>query len=155
MAQLTSLEEKLLDLMQDCFPASDTPYQELADRLGLPEEKVIEIVQDLKKRGVIRRIGAILDARKMGYYSTLCACRVPDSDLENVAATINALPGVTHNYQRRHHYNLWFTLSVPSAGEATLELQQLKEQTGVEIISMPAVRRYKIDARFKMGDDYD
>ncbi|MGI6435198.1 MAG: Lrp/AsnC family transcriptional regulator [Syntrophomonadaceae bacterium] len=155
MNQFTPIEKELLDLLQNRFPLIATPYQELAEELGLSEEEVIEKVQALRQQGVIRRIGAILDAGKMGYYSTLCACQVPTEHLEAVAAIINALPGVTHNYQRQHRYNLWFTLSAPSSEAVVRELRQLEQQTGVKIVSMPATRNYKIDARFKMGDDYD
>lgn len=155
MSRLTQTEKELLDLLQNSFPLTAAPYHDLAEELGLSEDEVIQKVQALKQRGVIRRIGAILDAGKMGYYSTLCACRVPAQQLEEVAAIINALPGVTHNYQRQHRYNLWFTLTVPSTEDAVQVLRQVEQQTGVKIVPMPATRLYKIDARFKMGDDYE
>lgn len=155
MSRLTPLEKKLLDLLQDDFPLAAAPYREMAEGLGLPEDEVIARVQAFRRQGLIRRIGGILDAGKLGYYSTLCACRVPVHRLDAVAAVINALPGVTHNYQRQHHYNLWFTLSAASEGAAAEVLRQVEGQTGIEIVSMPATRRYKIDARFKIGDDYD
>ncbi len=155
MSQRSPLEKKLLDLLQNSFPFTARPYREIALELGLSEDEVIERVQALQEQGVIRRIGAILDAGKLGYYSTLCACQVPEDRLEKVAALINELPGVTHNYQRWHRYNLWFTLSAPSEENAKLQLHQLEEKTGLKMVSMPALRRYKIDARFQMGDNND
>ena len=56
-----------------------------------------------------------MDSRKIGFYSTLCAVQVPEDKIEAVAAVINQLPGVTHNYLRDHDYNIWFTLTDPHA----------------------------------------
>ena len=155
MGSLTVLDKKLLDILQNRFPLSATPFQDLAEELGLAEEEVVENVRHLIEEGVIRRIGAIIDARTIGYHSTLCACQVPPGELEAVAAAVSALKGVTHNYQRDHRYNLWFTLSAPSAQASEQLLTELEEQTGVKMVAMPATRLYKIDARFEMSDDVD
>jgi DNA-binding Lrp family transcriptional regulator len=51
---------------------------------------------------------------------------------------------VSHNYARRHEYNLWFTLSVP--GEQSLEVAvQLLAQSAqaIETLDLPAVRVFK------------
>jgi hypothetical protein len=70
-----------------------------------------------------------------------------------VATAVGALAGVTHNYQRDHEYNLWFTLTASSAEAVNRLLQHLQQQTGATMVSMPAVSLYKIDARFEMSDD--
>lgn len=155
MKELEQLDRKILDLLQNRFPISATPYLEMAQELGLTEDEVISRVRILKQQGMVRRIGAVLDARMMGYQSTLCACQVELYDLEQVAATVSALPGVTHNYQRDHRYNLWFTLTAPSAQVLAQLLQDLQQRTGVKIVTMPAISLYKIDARFEMSDKND
>ena len=149
------MQKKLLDMLQTGFPISETPFLDLAVELGVTEEEVIDNVRNLLEQGVIRRIGAIIDARRIGYYSTLCACQVPPEDLETVAQAVGALPAVTHNYSRDHRYNLWFTLSAPSKQAAQQLLTKLEEQTGVKMVSMPATRLFKIDARFEMSGHVD
>ena len=37
--------------------------------------------------------------------------------LEKVAQHINMHPGVSHNYEREHQFNLWFTLAVPPGSD--------------------------------------
>lgn len=155
MKELGRLDRQLLDLLQNRFPIKATPYLEMAQELGVSEDEVISRVHYLKQQGIVRRIGAVLDARMMGYHSTLVACQVEPHDLEQVAAAVSALPGVTHNYQRDHRYNLWFTLTAPSAKELTQLLQDLEQQTKVKMVAMPAARLYKIDARFEMSDSND
>ena len=155
MSRLTDVQKQLLDMLQNRFPLSETPFLHLADELAVTEGEVIYNMRLLLEQGVIRRIGAIINARKIGYYSTLCACQVPPQDLEAVAKAVSALPAVTHNYSRDHRYNLWFTLSAPSEEAARQLLTALEEQTGVKMVSMPALRMYKIDARFEMSDQVE
>jgi DNA-binding Lrp family transcriptional regulator len=75
--------------------------------------------------------------------------------LEEVAARISAHPGVSHNYARPHHYNLWFTLAVPPGKEVAEEIRRLARQTGVDDwLDLPALRVFKLRTHFKLdGDD--
>jgi DNA-binding Lrp family transcriptional regulator len=83
--------------------------------------------------------------------STLCAARVPENKIDLFVQTVNANKGVTHNYRRDHEYNIWFTVSMPTASELESFLKDIKEKTGVtDILDMRAVRRFKIDASFEM-----
>jgi DNA-binding Lrp family transcriptional regulator len=98
---------------------------------------------------VLRRIGATFNSRALGFVSTLCAARVPAERLASFTAVVNASPFVTHNYRRDHEYNVWFTVIAPSAVARENFLREVKEQTGVtDILDLPAVRTFKIDARF-------
>ena len=36
---------------------------------------------------------------------------VPPDRLQVVADVVSAHPGVNHNYEREHHYNLWFVIT--------------------------------------------
>ena len=42
---------------------------------------------------------------------------IDNSKLEQVALIINKHPGVSHNYERKHQFNLWFTLAVPPGSD--------------------------------------
>ena len=65
--------------------------------------------------GRISRIGAVLRPGCFGA-STLVAMAVPAARLAEVAGLVNAFPGVNHNYQREHAYNLWFVLTAGDSG---------------------------------------
>ena len=81
---------------------------------------------DSKEEGIIRRIGAVFDLRRLGFASTLCAARVPEDQDQGIRGKIvNACPGVTHNYRRDDQYNIWFTLIAP--GEEELAAETLAE----------------------------
>ena len=57
---------QLLSAVQDGFPITPRPFFDLGRALGLPEAEVIERLAGLQKEGLVRRIGPILDLRKLG-----------------------------------------------------------------------------------------
>jgi len=72
--------------------------------------------------------------------------------LAEVAAQVSAHPGVSHNYARPHHYNLWFTLAVPPGRQVEAEVHRLARQTGVDDwLNLPALRVFKIRTHFGLG----
>ena len=88
---------------------------------------------------------------KVGFVSTLCAARVPEDAIDHFAAVVNRYNGVTHNYQRDHEVNIWFTFIAPSMAEIEANLEQIARETGVgEILNMPATRVFKIKAKFDL-----
>lgn len=152
MIELNPLDRKILNLLQQEFPIDTEPYRVMAEKLQCSEQEILARIQLLKDNGVIRRLGAVLDARNMGFYSTLCACQVPGDRVEEVAGLINKEPGVTHNYLRDYPYNIWFTLTAPSADEAGVIIKRLEADSGFKIISMPATKVFKIKVSFEMSD---
>jgi DNA-binding Lrp family transcriptional regulator len=147
---LDSIDRQILNLLQNDFPVAAQPFKIMAERMGISEGEVLSRIGSMKSAGLIRRIGGIMDTRSLGYYSTLCTAMVPDSRVDEAAEAINRLPGVTHNYLRDHDYNLWFTLTVPTREEADRILTELESELGVEIVSMPAEKVFKIRVNFDM-----
>ncbi len=153
--QITDLDKKILNILQEDFPVSTRPYKSIAQKLDITEDELLQRTAMMKENGIIRRIGGVINSRKMGYYSTLCACRVPENKIEQVALIINKEKGVTHNYVRDNYYNLWFTLTAPSYDDAVQIIKNIQSAAGVKIISMPAKNIYKLKVTFEMGDKSD
>ncbi len=145
---MDSLDRAILNEIQSHFPIVARPYAEVGARLGLSEAEVLRRVQRLCEAGVIRRIGANFTSRRLGYTSTLCAAHVSPAELERFVEVVNRYPGVTHNYLRRHHYNVWFTLIAPSASRLEEILAEISRESGVEILSLPAQEVFKIKVDF-------
>lgn len=150
--QMDSLDRQLLDIVQTAFPLVPRPYAALGEQLGIGEQDAFDRVQSLKKRGIIRRLGANFQSAKIGFVSTLCAAKVPQDRLDSFTATVNACPGVTHNYLREHSYNVWFTLISPSRDDEAATLAQISRKTGIDILNLPATRLYKIRVDFRMQE---
>ncbi|MGN0058872.1 MAG: hypothetical protein ACI362_00105 [Coriobacteriales bacterium] len=143
------VKETVLGTIQSGFPIAPDPYGALAEQLGFARDEVEEALLDLREEGLVRRIGASFDSKRLGYSSTLCALAVPPERADEVAKIINAYPGVTHNYLRENRYNIWFTLITRSAEDRTRILGQIVEKSGCDdLLDMPATKMYKIRVDF-------
>jgi DNA-binding Lrp family transcriptional regulator len=148
---LDEMDRMILNEIQSHFPIEPRPYQILADKLGGSEKEIMQRVQSLKDREIIRRIGANCNSRKLGYTSTLCAAKVPPEQETRFVEVVNSYPGVTHNYRRDHDYNIWFTLIAPTTEHIENILHEITELTRVsEVISLPAERLFKIQVDFEV-----
>ena len=151
---LDDADRRILTAIQADLPVAQRPFDSLAERLGLEAGDVVGRVARLVSAGLVRRIGPIFDSRRLGYVSTLVAARVPPARLADAAARASALPGVTHSYERRHAWNLWFTLTARSEGEIDAALDALRHETGLpDIRSLPALAVYKIRVRFDLAGE--
>ena len=148
---MDEVDKKILNILQTRFPVVPEPFDAVGAELGIPGDEVLERVKRLKESGVIRRIGAVFDSRKLGYTSTLCAARVPEDQVRSFVEVVNGYPGVTHNYRRSHEYNIWFTFIAPNPDALEKALAEIRQRTGItDILDMPAVKTYKINATFEL-----
>lgn len=148
--ELDAVDRALLDLIQADFPIAPEPYAILAQKTGISADEAYERIRKMRKSGFVRRLGANFQSSRLGFVSTLCAASVPEKRKDAFVALINAQPGVTHNYERKHHFNIWFTLISPSREKARETLEKLEHETDLEIMDLPATRLYKIRVDFPM-----
>ena len=152
--QMDETDKKLLNDIQWVFPLVDRPYAEIAAKHGLSEDEVMRRVSVLKGLGLIRQINAIFDTRRLGYKSALIAFAVKPDKLDAVADRINEHPGVSHNYERNHEYNMWFTLAVPPGEEMKDELDRMAALDGVvKYRLLPTLKMYKIGVKLDMVNE--
>jgi DNA-binding Lrp family transcriptional regulator len=148
---LDNIDKQILNDIQWSFPLVERPFLELAKKYNLKEEEVIKRIQNLKDIGVVRQISAIFDTRKLGYKSALVAFSVDNHKIEYVADEINKHPGVSHNYERNHEYNLWFTLAIPPGGDMKRVLEEMASLDGVlKYRVLPTLKMYKIGVKLDM-----
>lgn len=153
VSKLDEIDRKLLQLAQDEFPITKRPWAALGSKLKITEEEVILRLKKLHREEIIRKIGPILDARKLGLCaSTLIAMKVPEEKMEHVVNIVNEYKNVSHNYLREHEYNLWFTITTSSEEEIKRIMEEIKRKTGIpdtDVLDLPTSRRFKIDVRFQ------
>jgi DNA-binding Lrp family transcriptional regulator len=151
-AAMDDVDKRILNEIQSDFPITARPYAELGRRIHLTESEVMTRVKELKRKGIIRRIGGNFQSRRLNFTSTLCAAKVPHEKIEAFVDKVNRYPGVTHNYLRSHAYNVWFTFIAPDMGEIERALEEIAEETGVrEILNLPAVKTFKIKVDFEVA----
>jgi DNA-binding Lrp family transcriptional regulator len=79
--------------------------------------------------------------------------RVPEERIEAVAAVINQYSNISHNYEREHEYNIWFTLVTKSMQESTQTLEEILQKTGLnqnDVLNLPTSQRFKINVNFQL-----
>jgi len=155
---LDDTDKQLLNLMQGRFPLVERPFAAVAEAAGLPEPEVLQRVERLLDKRIIREITPIFDTRALGYQSMLVAAKVDPAYPHRAAQVINAHPGVTHNYLRNHEFNLWFTIAVEPDSRLGLQgtLDVIAERTGAESIrQLPTIKLFKIrmDLEMEKGTD--
>lgn len=148
MSEMSILEQKVLKELQKGIEPVPHPYRTIAEKLDCTEEDVIKVLDDLMQRGLVRKYGAIIAPKKLGYVSTLAAMHVPDKRTEEVSQLINSFHGVTHNYLRDGEPNLWFTMIEKDDADLDKNMSQITDRTGLKVIKLPARRTYKIGVKF-------
>ena len=147
--QFSAIEKQLIDGWQRGFPLVKRPYAEIAEKLGISEQKVIELLEALKQRGVLSRAGAVVRPNTAGA-STLVAMQVEPERLDEVAATVSAEASVNHNYEREHELNLWFVVTEKNAEQLQSTLERIEAKTGCRAIDLPLQQAYHIDLGFAL-----
>ena len=144
-----ALEFRLLNEFQRDFPLCPAPFAELAARLGVGEKTVLSGLEKLRREGKISRVGAVFAPKRIGA-STLAAMAVPAEQLAAVAAAVNRFPEVNHNYEREHHYNLWFVVTAASEGRLQATLGAIEKAAGYPLLPLPLLEEFHIDLGFPL-----
>jgi len=144
-----ALDARLLNDWQQQFPLCPQPFDEVAASLGCAPFTVLERLQALLAHGSVSRIGGIWNPGAGGA-ALLCAMAVAPQRLEAVAALVSAHPGVNHNYEREHVYNLWFVLTGADAAAVDLAVQRLEQRSDLTVLRLPMQRAYRINLGFDL-----
>ncbi|MEA3223937.1 MAG: AsnC family transcriptional regulator [Thermodesulfobacteriota bacterium] len=148
--KMDNIDKKILNIINKEFPVEERPYKKIARTLGITEEEVIRRVSVLKQKGIIRRIGGIIDPKAIGWYSILCAADIAPERIEEFARVVNSFVEVTHNYVRSGSPNCWFTIIAPSKTRASEIISEIKDRLSINIVELHARRIFKIDVGFNL-----
>ena len=154
LSSIDESDKELLNEIQWTFPLVTRPFDAIAKKFNTPPEDIKSRLNQLKEIGVLRQLSAIFDTRKLGYTSSLVAMEIESDKLDYVASKINLHPGVSHNYEREHQFNLWFTLAVPPGADLKAELEKFNVLKGIKKVRMlPTLQLFKIGVKLDMVDD--
>lgn len=146
---MTELELHLLNDFQRDFPLVPAPFGVIAGRLGASEAQVLAMLSGLQARGMVSRVGAVLRPHCIGS-STLAAMAVPVAELEEVARLVSGYAEVNHNYEREHHFNLWFVVTAADEARVHAVLAEIESRSGYPALHLPMLEDYHIDLGFDL-----
>lgn len=147
MPELDSIDRRLIDELQGGFPICAEPYAEVASRLGIAEAELLARLERLLAERVLTRFGPMYQIERMGGAFTLAALAVPEARYEAVAALVNALPQVAHNYRREHALNMWFVLATETPAGIGEAIARIERETGLRVRNFPKEREYFVEMK--------
>ncbi len=151
---LDPMDTLLLQRQHGDLPLSERPFAEVGAELGLTEGAVIERLRALLAQGLLTRFGPLFQIERAGGQFVLAAMTVPEARFEAVAAQVNALPEVAHNYRRNHALNMWFVVAAESPAAVAEAIARIEAETGLPVLAFPKEREYFVELRLPLGAEH-
>lgn len=130
---LSALDKNVIRALQGDFPLVPEPYKELAARAGVTEDVFLARVRELSEKKMIRKMGAVLRHREIGFAANaLCAWEVPADRLDDVAKSMAASPSISHCYDRNTAPGWPYNLYTMIHGHSRAECESIADQLGKE-----------------------
>lgn len=124
--QISDIERRILAVLQEGFPRSQTPYKDVAECVGIETKQLLAILENWKREGKLRRIGAIVDHFKVGIPGGgMVAWRVDPERVEQVGTKLAGFKEVTHAYERKITENWPFNIYTMVHGADIQEVEQI------------------------------
>lgn len=138
---LTDLDKKIIMELQAGLPLASRPFRELAQRLGISEAELLARVQALQQNGFMRRIGAALRHRRVGFKANaMIVWDIPEEIINEVGEQMAKLPEVTHCYQRLSLPQWPYNFYTMVHGHSQEECQQIADK----ISAIAGVTNYRL-----------
>ena len=147
---MDEFDNAIVNCLQGGFPLVARPFAAVAADLGLAEENLIARVRKLLEERVLTRFGPMVQIERMGGAFSLAAMRVPSDDFDRVAAIVNAVPEVAHNYEREHEYNMWFVVATEKPEGITRAIARIERETGLPVLNLPKLREYFVELKLRV-----
>jgi len=147
--ELTDEEREVLRESQWDMPVVAEPFAGAAEKAGVSVERLLEVLEGLKRKGMLRRVAAVLFHRRMGYRANgMGVWKVPDERLEEVGPIMASFRSVSHCYLRPTYedwpYNLFSMVHGQTKEECEEILDAIAEETGIfERTSLYSTKEYK------------
>jgi len=123
---ISDIERRILAVLQGGFPRSQTPYKDMAKLVGIDTKRLLAVLDNWKREGKLRRIGAIVDHFKVGLSAgAMVAWRVEPERIEQVGTTLAGFKEVTHAYERKIAENWPYNLYTMVHGADIQEVEQI------------------------------
>ena len=145
---MDDLDRRLINRLQHGLPLVRRPWEALAEELGTESTELRARLQALLDDGTLTRFGPMFDIDRLGGAFTLAALSVPEERFDEVAAILDGLPEVAHNYRREHQWNMWFVLGCATPEGIAATIERIEELTGLPVLNLPKEETYHVGLHF-------
>ncbi len=135
--ELCPSERRVAGAIDGDIPLTSDPFGAIARETGLSRDQVLESMRSLRRKGVLRRVAAVLHHRRSGYTANgMLVCRVPEPELERLGCRLAELESVSHCYRRRSYpgwpYNLYAMIHAGSREEVERMVGVFTAEAGID-----------------------
>jgi len=131
------LDMAVIRALQGSMPVVSEPYAPAAAQLGMAQERLLEHLERMQERRLLRRVAAILFHRRAGFSANgMGVWKVPDRQIMEIGPRMAAFRGISHCYQRPTYqdwpYSVFTMAHGRSKGECDAILDSIARETGIE-----------------------
>ena len=123
--------------LQGDMPIVPEPYAPAASSLGMAQKAMLNHLEGMRERRLLRRVAAILYHRRAGFSANgMGVWRVPDERIAELGPRMAAFRGISHCYQRPTYEDWPYSIFTMAHGRSKEEcdaiLDAIAADTGVE-----------------------
>jgi siroheme decarboxylase len=130
------LDKDVIRATQGDMPVISEPYAPAAARLGMGTAALLEHMQGMRERGLLRRVAAILYHRRAGFSANgMGVWKVSPEQISELGPRMASFRGISHCYERPTYedwpYSVFTMAHGRSKEECDAVLDAIAEQTGI------------------------
>jgi DNA-binding Lrp family transcriptional regulator len=122
--------------LQGDLPVASEPYAPAARALGIPQPELLEHLEGMRERRLLRRVAAILFHRRAGFSANgMGVWKVPEAQILETGKRMASFRGISHCYERPTYpdwpYSVFTMAHGRSKDECDAILDAIAEDTGI------------------------
>jgi siroheme decarboxylase len=130
------LDIAVIRATQGDMAVTEEPYAAPAAELGMTQERLLEHLQGMQERRLLRRVAAILFHRRAGFSANgMGVWKVPEERIMDLGPRMAAFRGISHCYQRPTYrdwpYSIFTMAHGRSKDECDAILDSIASETGI------------------------
>ncbi|WP_342366607.1 Lrp/AsnC family transcriptional regulator [Clostridium aminobutyricum] len=99
---MDELDKSIIRCIQTELPITQKPYQFIADQLEIDETELLKRIEIMLEKGIIRRIGAVLNHRNVGFQANaMVVWAIPEDQVQESGKKLILHSEISHCYQRK------------------------------------------------------
>lgn len=137
----SSLDISIIRKIQEDLPLVSEPYKEIAEELQITESELINKIKEFCNKGIIRRFGATLNHRSIGFKANaMVVWKVPEERIQEVSEIMVLFSQISHCYQRPTFLGWPYNVFTMVHGESKEECEKIIKH----IVSASGINEYNI-----------
>ena len=130
------LDVAVVRATQGDFPVVSEPYVDAAREVGLTVDQLLEHMNGMQERGLLRRVAAILFHRRAGFSANgMGVWKVPEDEIMETGRRMASFRGISHCYQRPTYEDWPYSVFTMAHGRSKEEcdaiLDSIAEECGM------------------------